>query len=170
MGLRTAGRGDARWMRLPLRSLIALACTTNYGMLAWPLRPTLAKRGGRMTRVISVRDSAQMRPVRSNGNTRVLTGPAMGTLEGTLRFTVNVRGAGFTFTFTLRIRGGGSVSGHGRGSLHIGHGPYASFAGTGAATHGTGRYRHASGFGHFYGAENRFTHDGTVQIFADLHY
>jgi hypothetical protein len=76
----------------------------------------------------------------------------------------------FSFGFTLYVKGGDTLSGHGHGTINLGIDPYTSFAGTGSVTHGTGRYRHATGSGHFYGAENRLSHRGTIQVEAALRY
>jgi hypothetical protein len=119
---------------------------------------------------VSVRDSAKVHVVHSNGNKRSVTGAASGTLPGTLNFSVDVATNTFTVTFVLSVPGGGTISGYGNGTLHIGNGSSASYAGRGSVTGGSGRYRYASGSGSFYGAENRISHAGTIQIFATVRY
>ena len=121
------------------------------------------------TRAISLRDSARVHLLSSNGASRVVSGQATGTIKGTLRFSATVTADSFTYSFTL-YASGGTISGSGRGKLHIGNHGYASFAGSGTVSSGSGRYRHVTGSGNFYGAENRRTHDGTVQIIARIRY
>jgi len=137
---------------------------------AHPAGASAATPHGRAARAMYINETAKVHLVHSNGESREVMGPATGTLGGSLQFYVTVRVTSFTFSFTFHVNGGGTMTGHGSGTLHIGHGQGASFAGTGVVNRGTGRWRHVSGSGHFYGAENRFSHNGTVQILATLHY
>jgi hypothetical protein len=132
---------------------------------AAPARP----RSARAARVLTVRDSALVKPAFSNGDTTTDVGPASGTLAGTLHFSSTVAGSVFKFTFMLATSAG-TIAGSGRGRLHFGRPPYASFEGTGVVGHGSGLYLHASGSGRFSGAEDRISHDTTVQVRASLHY
>ncbi len=143
---------------------IAAALVAAPGVPA-RLRPDLAS----SSHVLSVRDVAKVQPASSNGDVTVEVGPATGTLKGTLRFSSTVAGAVFHFTFTLQT-GAGTISGSGRGTLTFGRRPYASFQGSGSVDRGSGAYLHAAGTGRFYGAENRITHSGTVQVQASVHY
>lgn len=126
-------------------------------------------RSASAARALVVRDSAAVAPAASNGNTTTDVGPASGTLSGTLHFSSTVAGSVFKFTFMLATRAG-TIAGNGRGRLHFGRPPYASFEGTGVVDHGSGRYQHASGSGRFSGAEDRISHDTAVQVRASLHY
>jgi hypothetical protein len=159
-------------------SAVWRALSANIAGFACPLAASLllpaaiaaAQTRDRLARrSISVRDSAHLHLVRSSGNTRLSEGPASGTLPGTLRLQATVKGLAFTFGYSIAVRGG-TITGHGSAKLHIGGGPYASFAGTGVADGGSGRYLHAEGSGRFYGSENRLSHSGSVQVVATMSY
>ncbi len=153
-------------------TLGALGLLVSAGVMACNASAPAASarpRSAGAARVLDVRDSALVAPAASNGNTTTDVGPASGTLAGTLHFSSTVSGAVFKFTFTLATSAG-TIAGSGRGKLHFGRPPYASFEGTGVVVHGSGRYLHASGSGRFSGAEDRISHDSKVQVQASLHY
>jgi hypothetical protein len=161
------------WRRRWVLSVLAGALAVSSGsVLATSGGLAMAHTGGgRAARTVSIRDTANLRVVRSNGATRLDKGAVSGTLPGTLELDADIPGTStsFTFSFTLHVAGG-TITGRGKGTLHEGKPPYETFAGAGVVSGGSGRYVHVSGTGHFYGSENRRTHSGTVQVLATLRY
>src|ERR1700704_634147 len=78
-------------------------------------------------RAFTVKDTANMRLVHSNGNTKTEIGRASGTLPGTVHGTVTAMGTTGRFIFVFDVSGG-AVTGHGSGQVHIGSSGYASFS------------------------------------------
>jgi hypothetical protein len=74
-----------------------------------------------------------------------------------------------TSTFTIHTAGG-TIGGRGSGKLHPGEGGYDSFGGTCAVTHGTGRFRGASGVCGLYGSIYRVEDSLRVQVTGKLRY
>jgi hypothetical protein len=72
-------------------------------------------------------------------------------------------------TFTIHTSGG-TIAGHGTGKLHPGKGGYDSFGGTCAVTHGSGRFRGASGACGLYGSIYRVDDSLRVQVTGKLRY
>jgi hypothetical protein len=118
---------------------------------------------------VSVNDGAHLRLVHASGPTLVEQGHATGTLPGVLKATLTLKASTASSRFTIMVRGGGSISGHGSGVLHEGHGGYESFAGRVTLTHGSGRYAHASGSGNIYGTIDRLNDNVVVQVIGVLH-
>ena len=130
-----------------------------------------AHRSARAARVISVNDKAELHLVHAFGETLVEEGKATGTLAGTakIRLQIDAARASAKASFTFYVQGG-TLSGHSSGRANGGHGGWESFSGTMSLDHGTGRYAHASGSGHMYGAIYRRTDKLIVQESGRLRY
>jgi hypothetical protein len=151
-----------RWRRLAFAGVLGLlgvarACPAQ----AFPAPAHVA-------RTLNVADEAHLHVTGSEGEMLNETGPATGSLPGTVRVRFSV-GATVSGSFTIYPRGGGSISGRGTARLHS-TGTYASFGGTMYVTHGTGRYAHAHGHGGLYGTVNRHTDALVVQTTGRLAY
>jgi hypothetical protein len=107
--------------------------------------------------------------VGGSGNTLVEEGRSHGGLSGRIRATLVLNGTTVGCVFTVYLSGG-SVTGRGSAKLNVGHGTYASFAGTLSISHGTGRYRHARGSGRIYGSLNRNDDSAVVQALGTMSY
>jgi hypothetical protein len=122
----------------------------------------------RAARTLNVTDEAHLHLTGTAGEILEEEGPATGALPGKVRARFAV-GSFVTGSFTFYPRGGGSISGHGTARLRS-TGTYASFGGTMAVSHGTGRYAHAHGSSGFYGTVNRHSDALVVQITGKLSY
>jgi hypothetical protein len=122
-------------------------------------------------RLLRVDDTARMTLTNPSGTgaTLVEEGKAVGTLPGTVRTRLTVGSSTVTAGFTIYLSGG-TISGHGTARLNPGKGEFASFGGSLVVSHGSGRYRHASGNGGLFGTINRNTDNATVQVVGNLHY
>jgi hypothetical protein len=122
-------------------------------------------------KVISVQDNSRLHLVKAVGNVMTEEGRVAGTLPGKAKIKIDLEGSGGTATarFTL-YASGGSISGHGSGRGNEGHGGWESFSATTWLSGGTGRYAHASGSGHMYGALNRRDDELVVQTTVRMHY
>lgn len=127
-----------------------------------------ARRAGRPRAV----DHRQRQPAphsSADGNTLFERGRASGNLPGTVEVTLTLRDHAATSTFTIHTTGG-TIGGHGTGKLHPGSAGYDSFGGTCAVTHGTGRFRGASGACGLYGSIYRVDDSLRVQVTGKLRY
>ena len=122
-------------------------------------------------RVISVNDKAELHLVRAFGETLLEEGKATGTLPGTAKIRLHIDAArdSATASFTFYVHGG-TLSGESSGQANGGHAGWESFSGAMHLNHGSGRYAHASGSGHMYGAIYRRTDKLIVQETGQLHY
>jgi hypothetical protein len=157
---------------LPRRALGTFVCVTGTLCAALAIGGVAAAAGSvtaRVSRSLTIRDTAVLHLVSSNANVRDDAGRASGTLPGQARLTITQSGSKISGTEIFYVNGG-SIRLRGNGTLHIGRGVYASFSGTATVIGGTGRYKRASGSGKFYGAENRFTHSATVQSIGSVNY
>jgi hypothetical protein len=77
-------------------------------------------------------------------------------------------GAVFSGSFKIYVRGG-MISGHGIATPH-GSGRYESFAGSLAASGGSGRFWHARGRARLYGTFDRNSYALVVQTVGTLYY
>jgi hypothetical protein len=151
-----------------------LAAILAAGALAVTTRSARAQNGERhptaahASRTLNATDTAHLHYVRSSGSLLYEEGSASGTLPGRMRAYLNI-GASVSATFTIYVRGGGTIKGRGTAKPH-GTGIYESFAGSLAASGGTGRYAHAHGHGGLYGVFNRHTYAVTVQTTGRLYY
>jgi hypothetical protein len=153
---------------LPVMAMMIVLLPFTVAARAERLGGAPAASVGFLARVLSVNDSAHMHAIHSSGNTVTEEGPASGTLPGTVRAKLTLSGSTVRSGFTIYLHGG-SISGHSTGSLHVGHGVYASFGGSLTVSHGSGHYAHASGTGNLYGTINRDTDEVTVQVIGRLH-
>jgi len=112
-------------------------------------------------------DTAHLHYVAAKGSLLLDEGQARGTLPGFMRVRMRV-GAIFSGSFTIYVRGG-SIAGRGSAVPH-GEGVYESFAGTLAATGGSGRFHHAHGRARLYGVFNRNDYSLVVQTTGTLYY
>jgi hypothetical protein len=112
-----------------------------------------------------------MHLVHAVGDVLTEEGRVTGTLPGRAKIKFDLRPAGGTATarFTLYI-GSGSISGHASGKGHEGQGGWESFSATSWLDGGRGRYAHASGSGHMYGAINRRDDRLVVQAIVRMRY
>jgi hypothetical protein len=160
--------GIRRTSRTAWLLAIALGCGGLLGTNAWSNSvghiPAAEAAGS-----LSVNDSAHLHLVHASGPTLFEEGRGAGTLPGTVKATLTLKGATATSACTIEVRGGGSITGGGAGTLHEGHGGYESFAGELTVTHGSGRYAHASGTGKIYGTIDRVNDDAVVQVIGVLH-
>jgi hypothetical protein len=123
---------------------------------------------GRAANVVSVKDEGHLHMVNgSEGADLIEEGSVSGTIPGRVRVDFDI-GPTVNASFTIYAGGGGSISGHGKGSLHS-TGLYSTFGGSLTVTRGTGRYAHAHGSGGLYGAINRKTYALTVQTVGKLY-
>jgi hypothetical protein len=120
-------------------------------------------------RVQPVTDSASLSLVTADGNTLYEQGRASGNLPGTVEIAMTLGDRTATSTFTIHTTGG-TIGGHGTGKLHPGRGGYDSFGGTCEVTHGSGRFRGASGVCGLYGSIYRVEDALRVQVTGKLRY
>jgi hypothetical protein len=132
-----------------------------------PRRPHAAALTGGLIAVIAA-DEAHLHVVEASGSLLIEEGQASGGLPGTVKVSFRV-GTSISGAFTLYPRAGGSLTGHGKATLHS-TGRYASFAGSLTITGGTGRYTHAHGTGGLYGTVNRHNDALVVQTTGRLGY
>jgi hypothetical protein len=125
--------------------------------------------GAQAARVESVTDDASLHLVSADGNTLFEQGRASGTLPGTVEVTLTLGEHAATSTFTIHTTGG-TIGGRGTGKLHPGSAGYDSFGGACVVTHGTGRFRGASGEGGLYGSIYRVDDSLRVQVTGKLRY
>lgn len=157
---RAASRKHSAWTLLA--ATIAVLATAGASSAAAGLAPI-----ARASRALAVNDNGHLHMVSESGSNLVEEGQATGTLPGRVRVAFTI-GAEVRATFTIYPHGG-SLSGKGSGKLHS-SGRYASFGGSMTVTAGTGRYRHASGSGGFYGVIDRRTYALVVQTRGTLSY
>ena len=119
-------------------------------------------------RTLNVTDEAHLHLLSTSGEVLEEEGPATGALPGKVKARFDVS-TSITGSFVFYPSGGGSITGHGSARLHS-TGTYASFGGTLAVSHGTGRYAHAHGSGGLYGTVNRRTNALIVQTTGKLSY
>lgn len=125
--------------------------------------------GARAARVQSITDSASLHLTSADGNTLYEQGRASGNLPGTVEVAMTLGDRTASSTFTIHTTGG-TISGHGTGKLHPGKGGYESFGGTCTVTHGTGRFRGASGVCGLYGSIYRVEDPMRLQVTGKLRY
>ena len=125
--------------------------------------------GAHAARVQSITDSASLHLTSADGNTLYEQGRASGNLPGTVEVAMTLGDRTASSTFTIHTPGG-TISGHGTGKLHPGNGGYESFGGTCAVTHGTGRFRGASGVCGLYGSIYRVEDPMRLQVTGKLRY
>jgi hypothetical protein len=144
------------------------------GILPFVLALTLVASTGSATaahaaRVQSITDSASLKLISADGNTLYERGRASGNLPGPVEIAMTLGDRTASSTFTIHTTGG-TISGHGTGKLHPGQGGYESFGGTCAVTHGTGRFRGASGVCGLYGSIYRVEDPMRLQVTGKLRY
>jgi len=137
--------------------------------LAWVAAATGSATGAHAARVQSVTDNAGLHLTSADGNTLYEQGRASGNLPGTVEVALTLGDRTATSTFTIHTTGG-TIGGHGTGKLHPGSGGYDSFGGTCAVTHGTGRFRGASGVCGLYGSIYRVDDSLRIQVTGKLRY
>ena len=120
-------------------------------------------------RVHSVTDNASLHLISADGNTLFEQGRASGNLPGTVEVALTLSNRTAISTFTIHTTGG-TIGGRGNGKLHPGRAGYDSFGGTCAVTHGTGRFRGASGGCGLYGSIYRVDDSLRVQVTGKLRY
>jgi hypothetical protein len=158
--------------RTPLR--LSVAATILVLTLGWAgLTGIKAPRAGaaptaKAAHTVSVNDEAHLHVVKASGSVYTEEGTTTGTIPGTLTVHINI-GANITSTFTIYAHSGGSISGHGKATLHS-TSIYSSFGGTLTVTGGSGRYQHAHGNGGLYGTLDRRTNAVTIQTTSKLSY
>jgi hypothetical protein len=127
-----------------------------------------ARPAARAAHTQNVTDEAHLHLTHTDGELLEEEGPATGALPGTVyvRFRIGTSVSG---TFTIYPRGGGSITGQGSARLRS-TGTYASFGGSTAISHGTGRYTHVHGHGSFYGTFDRHNQALVIQTTGQLTY
>jgi hypothetical protein len=125
--------------------------------------------GAHAARVQSITDNASLHLISADGNTLFEQGRASGNLPGTVEVALTLGDHTATSTFTIHTTGG-TIGGRGNGKLHPGRAGYDSFGGTCAVTHGTGRFRGASGGCGLYGSIYRVDDSLRVQVTGKLRY
>jgi hypothetical protein len=150
-----------RWtgMRGILPIILALTWVASTGS-------AIATHGAR---VRSITDNASLHLISADGNTLFEQGRASGNLPGTVEVALTLGDRTATSTFTIHTTGG-TIGGHGTGKLNPGRAGYDSFGGTCAVTHGTGRFRGASGECGLYGSIYRVDDSLRVQVTGKLRY
>jgi hypothetical protein len=146
-------------------SLGVLASAALFG----PAVPADAVGGARAIAAHTLRgtETAHLHLVRANGAELLEEGSVSGPISGHMRARLDI-GPTFTGSLTTYTRYG-SIKGHGSAVPH-GSGRYQSFAGSGVATGGTGRYIHAHGRNGFYGVFDRRTYAVIIQTTGTLYY
>jgi hypothetical protein len=147
---------------------IALGCSGLITANAWS-GPVNRMPAAEAAGSLPVNDSSHLHLVHASGPTLAEEGRVTGTLPGKLEATLTLKATTATSQFTIVVGGSGSITGHGAGDLHEGHGGYESFAGEVTLTHGSGRYAHASGSGRIYGTIDRLNDNAVVQVIGVLH-
>jgi hypothetical protein len=142
----------------------ALTVTTRPARAHGEHRPATAH----ASRTLNATDTAHLHYLRSSGSLLYEEGSASGTLPGRMVAHLDI-GPSVSASFTIYVRGGGTIKGHGTAKPH-GSGAYESFAGSLAASGGTGRYAHAHGHAGLYGVFDRRTYAVTVQTTGRLYY
>jgi hypothetical protein len=117
--------------------------------------------------MLRAKDTAHLHYVSAKGSLLLDEGQASGTVPGRMRVRMRI-GSTFSGSFTV-YTAAGTITGHGSAVPH-GSGTYESFAGTLAATGGSGRYRHARGRAQLYGVFNRRDYSLVIQTTGTLHY
>lgn len=147
-----------------------LALAVALGLVALPLvhAARAASVRAHAARTLNVTDEAHLHLLSTSGEVLEEEGPATGALPGKVKARFDVS-TSITGSFVFYPSGGGSITGHGSARLHS-TGTYASFGGTLAVSHGTGRYAHAHGSGGLYGTVNRRTNALIVQTTGKLSY
>jgi hypothetical protein len=116
---------------------------------------------------VSVNDTAHLHYIEEEGSILIENGTATGGFPGRVTANFDI-GSSVSVLFTVYVSGG-TVTGHGVGALHS-SGHWASFGGTMSVVRGTGRYKHASGHGGFYGTLNRSNYASVIQTTGTMHY
>jgi hypothetical protein len=119
--------------------------------------------------VHSITDHASLHLASADGNTLNEQGRALGNLPGTVEVAMTLGDRTAASTFTIHTTGG-TISGRGTGKLTPGRAGYDSFGGTCAVTHGTGRFRGASGACGLYGSIYRVDDSMRIQVTGKLRY
>lgn len=117
---------------------------------------------------LNVKDNVHVKLVKTREDTLIETGTATGTLPGTVKISLTIRGFKATSTFTIYTKSG-SISGGGSGSVKGGKNGYESFGGRLRVTGGTGHYHGATGTGGLYGTLYRGNESITAQVSGQLH-
>ena len=120
-------------------------------------------------RVQSITDTASLHLTTADGNTLFEQGRASGNLPGTVEVAMTLGDRTASSTFTIHTTGG-TIAGRGNGKLTPGHAGYDSFGGTCAVTHGSGRFRGASGACGLYGSIYRVEDPMRLQVTGKLRY
>jgi hypothetical protein len=119
--------------------------------------------------VQSITDTASLHLTTADGNTLFEQGRASGNLPGTVEVAMTLGDRTASSTFTIHTTGG-TIAGRGNGKLTPGHAGYDSFGGTCAVTHGSGRFRGASGACGLYGSIYRVDDSMRIQVTGKLRY
>lgn len=175
----SSARGSARVgviappiaLALPVLASLCAACTGSAAAahaLGAHAAAALAA-GAHAARVQSVTDNASLHLISADGNTLVERGRASGNLPGTVEVSLTLGDRTATSTFTIHTTVG-TIGGRGSGKLTPGSAGYDSFGGTCAVTHGTGRFRGASGKCGLYGSIYRVDDSLRVQVTGKLRY
>ncbi len=157
---------------VPIALALTFVASTGAALAAHAARAhgTIAPAAGaHAARVQSITDNARLHLTTADGNTLYEQGKASGKLPGTVEIAMTLGDRTATSTFTIHTTGG-TIAGHGTGTLHPGKGGYDSFGGTCAVTHGTGRFRGASGACGLYGSIYRVEDAMRVQVTGKLRY
>jgi hypothetical protein len=146
----------------------ALVLTLGLACAPWSHAARAASVRAHAARTLSVTDVAHLHLVGTSGELLEEEGPATGALPGKVRARFDVS-TSITGSFVFYPNGGGSITGHGSARLHS-TGTYASFGGSLAVSHGSGRYAHAHGSGGLYGTVNRHSDALVIQTTGKLSY
>jgi hypothetical protein len=151
-----------------LLRLLALALALGLACLPWVYAARAASARTHAARTLNITDVAHLHLVGSSGELLEEEGPATGALPGKVKARFDVC-TSITGPFVFYPSGGGSITGYGSAWLHS-TGTYASFGGSLAVSHGSGRYAHVHGSGGLYGTVNRHTNALVIQTTGKLSY
>lgn len=155
-------RGSTRLLAAVLAMAMCLALPASAALSA--------PKQARAAKTIEVNDGGHLRLANPNSvsSTLIEEGKATGTLPGSVRASLAIGTSTVRVGFTIYLHGG-TITGHGVAKFNAGQGEYASFGGSVAVNHGSGKYAHAMGSGHMYGTINRNSDNATVQVIGQLH-
>lgn len=143
------------------------AGTLAAGACGLAVTPAVAGASGphaTAARTISLSDSAHLHRTSSHGFNLYESGPATGSLGGSVTLHLDVVSTNRVTAQMTVSPHGGSISGTASGSYHV-NGGTASFSGTLSVTGGSGSYSHAHGSGLSFGGTIERSNDAvTVHV------
>jgi hypothetical protein len=158
-------RQNPRWWRGALGASALAIVLTGMSISAQAARPE-----AQAAHVLTVKDEAKLRFVKSSGSTLSDEGPATGTIPGKVKIVFTYPGSPIVSSQLTIYGSSGSIRVRASGKLSSPTNPKPSFKGGLTITGGSGRYSHAHGSGTLYGVFNRRTYAMVVQAQGTIHY